>query len=222
MDYLNGKVWYACGDSFTKGDFSHSTENNTFEDGPYMGQNKVYPFYIGRRTGMIVNNLAQCGQTLTVVEGRTNDFSSSLYTTIGDDADYITLYFGINDAYRAQLGNIDDKTNTTFYGAWNIVLPYLIEHHPYAKIGIIVTNAVSNRDWTDAIRQAARRHGIPILDFDGDERLPLVFQAHRPGVLPEIQQMRDKVFYVHPENHHPNAKMHEFQSTIIENWLRSL
>ena len=122
------KKWVSCGDSFTEGDFKTSEEEYIFSDGLYQGQKKVYPFFIGRRNHMTVINEAKCGSTMTDLSTRKDAFSIERYKRIPEDADYITLCFGINDDdshQKAPLGTIEDTSTNTFFGAWNTVLAYL-------------------------------------------------------------------------------------------------
>lgn len=219
------KKWVACGDSFTEGDFKHSEEEFLFADGLYEGQKKVYPFFIGRRNHMTVINEARCGSTMTDLSTRRDAFSISRYQKIPEDADYITLCFGINDDDRHQkapLGEINDTENTTFFGAWNTVLEYLLTSFPYAKIGIIVPNGCT-KTYTDAIRAVARKWGIPYLDIPADYAVPLMNRvSERDEVCDLARKLRFDRFSVSEKNRHPNARAHEFESTFIEHWLRSL
>lgn len=220
---LYGKKYVACGDSFTWGGSAESTQ---FEDGLYAGQNKVYPYFIGRRNHMDVVNLARGGQTMCNIDGTsTNAFSNGIYENIPADADYITLKFGINDLnYNSPVGLLDDTATTTFYGAWNTVMEYILTNHPYAKIGIIVTNGCgSNSKYTEATRKIARKWGIPTLDEAADYNVPLL---HRVGEKTDIAEkaisIRAAAFRVSETDTHPNDKAHEYESTFVENFLRSL
>ena len=219
------KKWVACGDSFTEGDFGGSEEDNTFADEPYRGAKKVYPFFIGRRNRMAIVNQAKCGNTITNLPQRPNAFSINMYREIPEDADYITLHFGINDDcvhQKSPIGSIDDTENTTFYGAWNTVLEYLITQFPFTKIGIIVPNGCT-RPYTDAIRAVARKWGIPYLDLPGDYAVPLLNRvADKDEICETARRIRNDQYSVTEKNRHPNAKAHEFESTVIEHWLRSL
>ena len=223
---LYGKKWVACGDSFTEGDFIDSLTNNyIFTDGLYKGKNKVYPYYIGDRNNMDIINEAKCGTTITHIDGRDNAFIDGRYKNIPTDADYITLRFGINDkGYNVPLGTIDDEVNNTFYGAWNIVLRYLITNHPTAKIGIIVSNGMQTEDtFPSAIIAVARKWGISYLDIAFDDKIPLVHRTNKDYVCQEAKDLRFNTFVVNPTtNWHPNEKAHEYESTFIENWLKSL
>lgn len=221
---LYGKKWVACGDSFTEG-----VDGEKFADGVFAGKNKVYPFFIGERNNMTIVNEAVSGSSMTYISERHNSwengcFSANRYKNIPSDADYITLYFGINDDnYSAPIGTIDDTENTTFYGAWNIVLEHLIVNHPFAKIGIIITNG-SSKKYTDAERAISRKWGIPYLDMEADyQHVPLMQRVtERTEVCQKALELRKKAFAVSDSNTHPNAKAHEYESTFIENWLRTL
>lgn len=232
---LDGKKWVACGDSFTHGDFQRSmTDDYTFTDSPYYGQNKVYPFWIGRRNqGLTVINEAISGSTMTAGESGVNPFSGERYTAVPSDADYITLMFGINDSGNScPIGTIDDNDNTTFYGAWNVVLNYFITNFPYAHIGIIVGPGMqtsSGQQYANAEIAVAKKWGIPYLNIQfesGGENIPLMLRTSNPDVSQAAKALRNSQQYVNNQegasNMHPNEKAHEFESTFIEAWLRTL
>lgn len=228
-DVLAGKKWVACGDSFTHGDFTDSpTEDYTIETGQYAGQYKVYPFLIGNRVGMTIINEAVNGSTLTHIDGRDSAFSDTRYQQIPADADYITIKIGINDdsSHRnVPIGTIGDATNETFYGAWNVVLDYIIQHHPQAKIGIIVTNG-SNLAIVNATIAIAEKWGIPYLNEATDKQCSFMFRSNRADVLSSVKTFRDNYWHVSNVsgslNYHPNAKAHEYEASVIEAWLRTL
>jgi hypothetical protein len=219
---LTGKKWYACGDSFTADGYGTSDQPK-FTDGLYVGKNKVYPFFIGRRCGIDVTNLAVGGQMMTYKEGVSNTcFSETVYNTIPSDANYITICLGINDANQsADIGTINDATNATFYGAWNKVMEYLITNHPLAHIGIIVTNGTTI-DYANAIKEVAIKWGVPYLDLATGDQVPLVIRSNRTNVTSVARNIRHNTFRVSETNTHPNADAHEYQSYCIENWLMSL
>lgn len=226
---LAGKKWVACGDSFTAGGYSSNDGIDEsiykYQEGIYTGKQITYPYIIGLRNNMTIVNEAISGSCMgkPTTSNRTDYFSNTRYKNIPSDTDYITLYFGINDDnFNTTVGTIDDTDNTTFYGAWNVVMEYLITNHPYAKIGIIVTNGSAPR-FTEAIRNIAKKWGIPTLDLEMDYNVPLMIRAtERPELCDKVIQLRRDAFKVSQTNTHPNVKAHEYQSTFIENWLRSL
>lgn len=229
-DILRGKVWYACGDSFTYQGYSASDpENHKFTDEPYKGREMVYPFFIGRRTGINVINLARGGMTMAKKnDDDTNNFMQ-VYQSIGEDADYITIKLGINDLnYDSPIGDIDSTDITTFYGAYNTALTWIITNRPRAKVGIIVTNGTSDAI-AEATKQIAKKYGIPTLNMYDGENVPVVIRSGRKDVDSAILTLRNKAFAVDYDgsrtgetNRHPNNYAQEYESTFVETWLRTL
>lgn len=237
---LWGKKWVACGDSFTEGDFSGYTDANGLsgKNSPELYDNvkkmyKTYPWWIGERNNMTIVNEAKCGTIMSldktyvddpdnVAVNTRNPFSLNRYKAIPTDADYITLWFGINDSSHTYLGEITDTTNETFFGAWNVVLHYLIENYPYAKIGIIITDR-GNAEYRSALRDIAKKWGIPYLDMMGDIQVPVMMYRESELELDRTAgDLRYNAFKVGASNAHPNLKAHEYQSTFIEAFLRRL
>ena len=221
---LTGKKLVACGDSFTQ------YTNAQFSSGIYAGKNKTYPYLIGLRNNMTIENIAVSGSTLAVNSGTQTKFSETLYTTIPEDADYILIKYGINDSHQnIPIGTINDNVNTTFYGAWNIVLSYIIEHHPLAKIGIIVSNgldynasAPDGSYYARATKDIAAKYGIPTLNEWDDPNVPLLNRTGRTDVSEEIRTRRNETFRVSPTNTHENWQAQEYESSFVEDFLKRL
>ena len=241
---LYGKTWYCCGDSFSEGDYTDSPNpsNTKFSEGVYKGLNKVYSRFIAMRNNMDLKLLAKCGATcgmrtdddqysnqnfnpLTDIPSQTNNFFYNQLPKIGENPDYITLWFGINDSNRCELGTINDETVKTFYGALNWSMLYLITNFPKAHIGLVVSNKC-NANYKQAVREVGQKWAIPYLDMEGDVRIPSVSGTRENQTIPvdsRVAQLRwNDNFRVSSTNGHPNEKAHEYQSTFIENWLRSL
>lgn len=224
--YENGlthKKWYACGDSYTEGAYVFDGYNPTdryFESGKYANKLKCYPYYIGNRTNCDVYNIALSGSTLAKVTEDDYSFSYQKYQTIPVDADYITLWFGINDSSQnVPIGNNTDTVNTTFKGAWNVVLAYLLANCTKAHIGIIVSNSLSQA-YVDATIEMAERWGIPYLDLNS-ANVPLM-QNTLQNVCDEAKQIVISKFAISSTNMHPNYDAHEYESKFIEAWMLTL
>ncbi|MCK9275623.1 MAG: SGNH/GDSL hydrolase family protein [Syntrophales bacterium] len=232
---LWSKKWFATGDSFTSGG---STEDDKyFTDEPYQGKIKTYPLFIGRRNNMEVINDAISGSIMaldkTYVEDpenvnikTRNPFSLERYLTIPEDVDYITLWFGINDAGHTNLGTIDDTTNETFYGAWNVVLEWILTNRPWAHVGMIITNG-SSVSYRNAERELARKWGIPYLDMMGSDQTPVMTLGRETdqGLCKKAYDLRRTTFAVgHAPtgDSHPCWQAHEYEATFIEAFLRRL
>ena len=207
---LYGKKAVFCGDSVTYG---HSAE---IDD---EGVRKTYQYYIGKRNNMNIITNAISGSTITNIDGK-NPFSLDRYKNLGDNLDYILLWFGINDSSYATLGTIKDTNNTTFYGAWNIVLEYLITNYPTTKIGIVVTyNGGTN--FREAVRLIAKKWAIPSLDWMGDVNVPMISGRENGFGLSDVaKNIRRNTFLA--DGVHPNDIGYQYISTVVENFLRSL
>ena len=243
---LQNAKWYCCGDSYSEGDYTNAPnpENTKFTDGIYVGKNKVYSRFISLRNNMDLQLLAKCGATcgawkedveagIVDAPTHTNTFYYNQLPKILENEDssfegYITLWFGINDSNRCNLGTIDDEDWTTFYGSYNKAILTLMTEFPLAKIGVIVTNHC-NDSFKQAIRDVAQKWAIPYLDMEGDIKIPTI-SGNRDSsanqsipVDSRVKTLRwDNTFRVASNNGHPNEKAHKYQSTFIENWLRSL
>lgn len=230
---LLGKKWAICGDSFTAGSF-----DDTILSGPYAGEKSVYGYLIANRCGMKVQWLAMGGRTLAKPKDGTftNTFIDH-YQDIDPDADYITLYFGINDGHHNPAysgGDGEDTTGelsvgtkgstdtSTFYGAWNTVLPWLLRNRPFAHIGIIVSNGCDDDIYRTATIEMAKKYGIPYIDLNGDERTPAMLRTTNPNIPASVKKIKMETQRVSAYDWHPNVKAHEFESYIIENFLKGI
>ena len=227
---LSGKKWCACGDSFTAN--GYSTQDGfdksvyIYQDGRFVGEYKTYPWMIGLRNDMNIVNLAVAGMTISniVSDNSFTDGTNPVYMNIPSDSDYITLKFGINDMSKScPIGTIDDTEISTFYGAWNTALEYITNNFPFAKVGIIVSNGmIATNDYVDATIEVAKKWGIPYLDEVYDYTVPLLHYVNRPNVSDSVKQKKIADFQISADNFHPNVKAHEYESTFVEDWLRSL
>jgi hypothetical protein len=240
VDSLYGKTWAVLGDSFTNGVLS-----TRIATGKYAGQKIVYPYLIGNRTGINVLRFFDSGKTLawpaepgTFTNSVTNPNADMYYQNIPSDVDYITIYLGINDEHHSPrssggdgedntgeipIGTASDNTTATYYGAWNVVLTWLITNRPNAHIGIIVTNGISGNDnYRLAQIEMATKYGIPYIDLNGDSRTPAMLRTSNPNIPADIKTALITKWRVSSSNTHPNDAAHIFESTCIENFLRSL
>lgn len=237
---LYGKKYVACGDSFTEGDFRGFVDDEGLsgKESPVIydknrGCYKTYPWWIAERNNMVLINEAKCGSTMALskeyLDGTNPNinhrlpFSLTRYKQVPLDADYLTLWFGLNET-STPLGTLQDTDNRTILGAWNIVLEYFITNMPYCKIGIVISDGYLNDTFANGIISVAEYWGIPYLDLRNDPKIPLMLggRGGRINLNPKAKQLRNTAFYVTSSNGHPNLEAHKYQSTFIENWLRSL
>lgn len=226
---LKDKKWAVIGDSFSEGDFTGVTPP-TIPSGRYAGEIATYPYLIATRCGMEIQKLFKSGRTLAnAADGTISDTVMSIYQNIAADADYLTIYIGINDSHhRASetglipIGTITDTVTTTFYGAYNTLLTWAITNRPNLHIGIIVSNGCETDEYRTATIAIAEKYGIPYIDMNGDKQTPCMIRSTNASIDSSIRAQRTSAWRVSETNGHPNADCHIFESTFIENFLRSL
>ena len=237
---LYGKKWVVCGDSFTNG-----ADTGTISSGRYAGNKIVYPYLIGNRNNMEIVKFFNGGRTLAFPE-EPGDFVNSLtapdqiynYQNIPADADYITIYLGINDSHHETgsggddeddtgvipLGTISDNTIYTYYGAWNVVLTWLLTNRPYAHIGIIVSNGCDRIAYRTAQIDIAKKYGISYIDLNGDARTRAMIRPQNEDISADVKTLLliSQAVDYNGGNTHPNNEAHKLESLFIEDFLRSL
>lgn len=181
---------------------------------------KVYGYQIAERNNMVFYNAGVSGSTMQG-EGGTNGFSlaNGRYTKLPSHIDYITLWFGWNDKAIGTLGTINDQTNATFYGAYNIVIPYIQTNYPYAKLGLIVPYGTDEAH-RNAIRELGNKWGVAVWDnYKGGT--PLYYgKEDNVGVI-ESAVLANRAKY-QANGAHPNYEGQKELSHMIEAWLRSI
>lgn len=237
-DSLKGKKWVVVGDSFTEGATNHYFDSSYFS----KGKAKTYPYYIANRTEINVVSFFGGGRTLAYPSD--GSFTNSIccptsafyYQNIPADADYITIYLGINDTHHAgigddgedmsgyiYLGTADSTATNTYYGAWNTILTWLRANRPFAHIGIIVTNGAT-QEYRQASIDMAKKYGYPYLDLNGDEKTPCMIRSVNTNIASAVRLQINKLQAVDYAggNLHPNDSAHEYESYFIENFLRTI
>lgn len=257
-DVLCGKKLYVVGDSVSYGargdavNGEYPLYNTNGED--ISGTNnafKTHHWYTAKRNKMHLVQDAISGSICPLskeylngsepITSR-NPYSYQRYLNAPEDADYITIWFGINDSGHSNLGTIDDTTNETFYGAFNVVIPYLINKCRNAKIGLVVTTRVGSDDLTNpyrlAVKELAKKWGLSTLDFYYDPKIPYV-QGREESIRPceELIALRNAQWFYSTASgggsvegdegattyeSHPIDAGYKHISTIYENWLRSM
>lgn len=230
---LAGKTYVAIGDSFTA-----PIGSEVIEGGRYDGQSKVYPYIIGNRNDMNVLNQGQSGSVLN------GYLANARYNSIPAEVDYITIWYGINDwGHGISVGTIDDEPttisaegDTTTCGGFNFFFKWLLTNRPLAHIGVIITD-FCEQTRREAIMACCEKWGIPYLDLY-DPTIPMIRTrgntryTHSTTIAPlgyvevcaEAKALRNTIFSTDPANTnmHPNNTCHEWQSNLIEQFMRGL
>lgn len=129
--------------------------------------------------------------------------------------DMIFIFMGTNDfGGSVPLGTMEDKTDISFYGAYNFVLDRLQTKYPETKIVIITPiqrySMTENKlgltldVYVDAVREIAQAHDLPVIDLY-TEMADVFTEANVEKYMP------DKI--------HPTEEGHVLMEEVIEKWL---
>ena len=228
---LAGKILVTIGDSITYGADMQMESNGTIENpGPNEGKYKSYGWQIAQRNNMVFYQKGISGSTMQGAVNpngtdkgdisKKNGFSkeNGRYTQLPDDIDFMTIMFGWNDAAYGTLGTINDTTNETYCGGFNVVLPYLIHKYPYTTIVLIVPfgTTVQHRQ---AVRDMAQKWGVGCFDMCAND-LPFYYSEESDDVAvnEEIKKLRIELNQVNGA--HPGYQGHYAIGTRLEDYLR--
>jgi hypothetical protein len=218
VSVLSGKKLVTAGDSYTAALFGSSN--------PKTGHN--FGWYIAQRNGMTFVNSGISGSIMALDKTHVADpnnvpittrdpFSYQRYLEVPADTDYLTIWFGINDAAHTNLGTINDTTNETFYGAWNVVLEYYLTNRPCMHVGIVIT-VQSTEEYRQAVRDVAAKWGYPVLDLTKGPDTPAFFD--RDDMSETARDLRRDAYGCNTRTRHPNPEWHEFISGAFEEFLK--
>ena len=217
---LNGKKINFLGDSITEG--------ACLED-----WNNVYWMRLGRETGATVRGYGIGG---TRIAPRLNperpgeegfgQYFGSRVAGMDPDADIVVVWGGTNDFGHGDvpLGTIDDRDNTTFYGALHTLYRDLWEKYPTATIVVMTPlHRVGEHD-------ALNEHGNPaiapfkvirdtIIEVAAYYSFPVLDLYAVSGLNPELPVIKETYM---PDGLHPNDAGHERIASRLIGFLKSL
>ena len=218
-NYLFGKTYVAVGDSITYG---------ADMDSPGIapnGERMSYPWIIAHRNHMTFYNRGVSGSTLAAGTNK-NGFAEAngRYTQLPDNIDYLTIWFGWNDnasiiSEQETLGTIASSDPNSYYGAWNTVLPYLIDKYPNCRIGLIVPFGCT-AEMRQAVRDVAQKWGLAYFDnYQGNT--PLYYGKENESVIASGLITKRRAVW-QANGAHPSYAGHQQLATQIEAWMRTL
>ena len=228
---LAGKILVTIGDSITYGADMNMEPNGLIENpGPDEGKYKSYGWQIAQRNNMIFYQKGISGSTMQGAVNpngtdkgdisKKNGFSkeNGRYTQLPEDIDFLTIMFGWNDAAYGTLGTINDTTNETYCGGFNVVLPYLIHKYPYTTIVLIVPFGTTTAH-RQAVRDMAQKWGVGCFDMCAND-LPFYYSEESDDVAVNeaIKKLRIELNQVNGA--HPGYQGHYAISTRLEDYLR--
>ena len=176
-DYSNLKI-NCLGDSLTYGYIPKLDD-----DHPATQMSPTWCEQLAADFECTVRNYGITNNAVSNNPGGTGEPMCIRYATMNDDADVVIVMGGTNDFLRvnAPLGTIDSTDNTTFYGAYNVLVQGLIGKYLTRKTRIILmvppmrnrsteqnTQGVTLLQIQQAVRDIAHKYALPYVDWAYD------------------------------------------------------
>ena len=195
-----------------------------------------YPLIIENEYSVRTQNLGVNGGTITPgvmnSNGRFRHCISYTVDKMDEEADYAILEGGVNDAALGiPLGTLSEGydaelTDTTFYGAFELMLKRLITRFHGKKYGYIAVHQttddyrISNKpeeSYYWAARRCCEKWGVPFLDLNSTVPPFIYFKQGS-----ELYHLREKYTY-NADGSHPNEKGYrKYYVPKIVAWLKTL
>ena len=162
-------------------------------------------------------------------EDRNACYKNDRYMAI-EGHDYALIWFGWNDHAYCDLGAYDGTDETTTLVAYRMTLEYVPENYPDTKVAVIIPylweRNVDPQGHTvmqmlDGIKAVCELYDVPYLDLPQYDFLP-----SWGSDCPNTSEMKliweeNQAIYT-SDSLHPNELGHEYLSTVIEEFLRTL
>lgn len=181
-----------------------------------LGATTPFPTVIHNNTNCISLNYGISQSTIGATDKTTAVPMSERYNLMDSNLDYICVFGGSNDYdYQIPIGTSTDTTNTTFYGALNVLISGLIERYP-GKPLIFLTPLYRtlNResgykflDYVNAIIERCNYYSIPVFNL-----------TERSTIKSLINTINTK-YYVNGDRLHPNNEGHLILARVIQHQL---
>ena len=191
----------AAGDSITYGS---KQAGDGYAD---MTEGVSYMTMACEHLGFELENHSISASTLSLASDGTNPHQAFIerYAGMSDDADLVYIAMGTNDwYYYFDLGEMSDRTKTTFYGALHLLCKGLKEKYPSIPIVFATPikrwiiregdNAlagnlnIKEKDlnlWRNAIKEVCEYHSIPVVDMYAECFLNAWEESERTNYMPD-------------------------------------
>ena len=204
---IYNKSIYFFGDSITE---SHNSWANTFE--------------IRLRNKMTTENCnwGVSGSQYCVNSSSTTENNINLKVkSITSSYDYCILSGGANDIGRNNtLGSLtsayDSELDTsTFYGALEDTMRWLLKNQLNCKIGYVITPRLRNHtqqdSYVNAIKQVCEKYSIPYLDL-----------CNAGGLTSVYDEITAECYLTTSDYYHPNLKGYKLLNNKVEQFIKTL
>jgi len=129
----------------------------------------------------------------------------------------VNAYKNWSQWLTAYVGTIDSDDDTTWAGAWNKVLAWLLNNRSSARIGVVIAYGISN-DLANMLISLCEKYGIGYIKaYDPHEFFSV---GHSQGIGSDQATKRKQLYTL--DNTHPNELGYEMMSSSYEQFLRDI
>lgn len=235
INLLAGINWCAIGDSFTWGD----SANDKFTDRNGKEWSLTATTWLANE---IEANLAQVGLggahfMPKIINGEI-DTSVANYImnpnwwygikNLQSNTQLITIQIGLNDNGHTNfpIGSYGDKTLLTSYGAFKILMDKIKEICPFAKIGLIVSDAFLRTEYANFLYDLSKKYNLPILDLSSSTVGTIYGTSADDSynynfTSAEVKTANNKKYRISSTNGHPNTESHKLRAEKMRLFINS-
>lgn len=158
---------------------------------------KNYWQFIQDRTGILINDVAASGSTLTsIIDDYMNDSGSNLlkqisWMPVSSKIDAVVLQVASNDDNNKRpLGTFESTTPTEVYGALHIMCKNLYTKYPTLPIGVLTSQytmplTALDSPYQNAVKEVCGYYGIPVCDLRKEGGTPYTFPTWQNTYAPD-------------------------------------
>lgn len=230
---FSGKKIGAIGDSITWG---FRPRNDI--DGVTGEQMQSWLVLTANKLGMAYDNRGISGSTLGANSTAANSPMSRRFDILANDCDIVVVMGGTNDVRKSvPLGTIDDRTDSSYYGALHVICEGLINKYQVNQgleigktkhivlatpIKLLETGSALNQNlqmYAQAVRDVAAFYSLPVLDLNRHSNI-------NPHILQTVQGTESGYIGVYnpyiTDGTHPTQQGHEMMASYIAAFLKSI
>ena len=235
INLLEGINWCAIGDSFTWGD----PANDKFTDRNGKEWHLTATTWLANeiRANLIQVGLGGAHFMPRIVDGEI-DTSAANYImnpnwwygikNLQSNTQLITIQIGLNDNGHDNfpIGSYGDETLLTSYGAFKILMDKIKEICPFAKIGLIVSDAFLRTEYANFLYDLSKKYNLPILDLSSSTVGTIYGTSAGDSynynfASAEVKTANNEKYRISSTNGHPNTESHKLRVEKMRLFINS-
>lgn len=233
---LAGINWCAIGDSFTWGDAA----NDKFTDSNGTERCLTATTWLANEIGANLTQVGLGGAHFMpkVVAGEIDTAVSNYIMNpnwwygiknLSSNAQLITIQVGLNDnaAENYPIGSYGDETLLTSYGTFKILMDKIQDICPFARIGLIVSDAFLKQEYAEFLYDLSKRYNLPILDLSMSTVGTIYGTSANDSynynfASSDVKASNNEKYRISSTNAHPNTESHKLRAEKMRLFINKI